>query len=624
MDATTAPIIDPSQLPTDVATLQTMIRDLLIQIDKKTAEYDRLKQHFDRTLRRFFGPKAERFKPNQPGLFDHLPDPEPFSVPPEPESPTPTPTKLEPPRRRCQPHGRRRIPLDWPREVRRSEPTEAEKLCPCCGIARIAIGVEASEQLEYVPSKMLAVRYERPKLACSACLNGKKPQNSGIAATDDVACDAPIIANEPPVVETAAAEAIEAEAEGSTQSNMSNEEPKPNAEPATSASPTPSPTPMSAATDPRRGDPSKYSPSELIYTVPMPPQPIAKGLAGPGLLAYVITSKYADHLPLHRMEAIIARMGVDISRSTMCDWMAQCADLLTPIYAWMLASVLESRCIHLDETRLPVQRPGKLKSGRLWVYSGDPEHPHICYDFRPDKSRAGPEEILRDYKGFVQADAANVFDQLYLPGDIVEVGCWAHTRRHFHDAMTTDAERAVQALARIQGFYAVERAAKEQIAAQELSGEAADAVFLQMRREKTVPLLQDFAAWIELERSRVLPKSPIGQAIAYAQKHWRALIRFTEHGFLEIDNNAAERSFRAVALGRRNYLFVGSDAGGETASVLYSLTQTCKLHKIDPFEYLRDVLTHYPVWMANNEPLETIARFTPHLWAKARRQQTPS
>lgn len=369
--------------------------------------------------------------------------------------------------------------------------------------------------------------------------------------------------------------------------------------------------PPSPPVDPRRGDPSQWTPSELIYTVPMPPMALPKSMAGPGLLAYIITSKYADHLPLHRLESIIARMGVNISRSTMCDWMADCATLLTPIYTWMLGQVLQSRCIHLDETRLPVQQPGQLKSGRLWVYAGDKYHPYICYDYRPDKSRAGPEEILKDYRGFIQADAANVFDQLYARDRIVEVGCWAHMRRHFRDALTSDAVRAAQALARIQGFYEVERKAKEEIAKQGLSGDAAEMLVLQMRQQRTTPLLNDFAAWIESERMKVLPKSPFGQAIAYAQRHWQALKRFTEQGFLQIDNNTAERSFRAVALGRRNYLFAGSDKGGQTASVLYSLTQTCKLHKRDPFEYLRDVLTNYPIWLANHEPPDGISRFAP-------------
>ncbi len=354
------------------------------------------------------------------------------------------------------------------------------------------------------------------------------------------------------------------------------------------------------------------TPSSLIVTATKPSQPIDKGLPGPGLLAHVITSKYADHLPLYRQEAMLARNGVELSRSTLADWMAASAELLTPLYKLMLAEALKSRVVQTDETRVPVLQPGlkQTKAGRLWVFVGDRDHPHTVYDYTPTKARDGPAAILKNFSGFLQADAANVFDGIYRPGAIVEVGCWAHARRYFHEARETDAARSAEALTRIRDFYRVEDEARDLITRQQLVGEAADAVRLQLRRERTKTKLVAFAAWLDDQAPRVLPKSPIGQAIAYARRQWTALQRFTEHGFLNIDNNASERALRAVAVGRKNWLFAGSDTGGRTAAVLYTMTQTCRRHGLDPFAYLQDVLTRLP-----NSMSDDLTPFLPHRWA---------
>jgi transposase len=255
-------------------------------------------------------------------------------------------------------------------------------------------------------------------------------------------------------------------------------------------------------------------------TAAKPAQPIDKGLPGPGLLAHVITSKYADHLPLHRQEAMLARQGVELSRSTLADWMAASADLLKPLYMLMLAEVLQSCVVQTDETRVPVLDPGRkqTKPGRLWVFVGDRDHPHTVYDYTATKARDGPAAILKDYRGFLQADAANVFDGIYRPGDIVEVGCWAHARRYFHEARDTDAARSAEALTRIRDFYRVEDDARDLITRQQLAGGEADAIRLQLRQQRTKGKLAEFAAWLDDQAPRVLPKSPIGQAIAYARR----------------------------------------------------------------------------------------------------------
>jgi transposase len=296
--------------------------------------------------------------------------------------------------------------------------------------------------------------------------------------------------------------------------------------------------------------------------------------------------------------------------------MAAAANLLKPLYMSMRAEVLQSRVVQTDETRVPVLDPKghQTKSGRLWVYVGDRDHPHTVYDYTPTKARDGPAAILKDYRGFLQADAANVFDGFYVPGGITEVGCWAHARRYFHEARDSDAARAAEALSRIRVFYAIEDEASDLIARQGLAGNDADALRLRLRQERTRAKLAEFAAWMADQAPRVLPKSPIGHAIAYAQRQWQALMRFTEQGFLNIDNNASERALRAVAIGRKNWLFAGSDKGGQTAAILYTMTQTCRRHGIDPFVYLQDVLTRLP-----NSPAADLTHVVPHRWAAAQR-----
>ena len=209
-------------------------------------------------------------------------------------------------------------------------------------------------------------------------------------------------------------------------------------------------------------------------------------------------------------------------------------------------------------------------------------------------------------------ESVQPFDGLYLPGSITEVGCWAHARRHFHEARDSDAARSAEAIARIRGFYAIEDDATKQIAQANLTGDAAEAVRLHLRQEKTVPQLADLAKWLDEQAKIVLPKGPLGQAIAYAQRQWPALLRFTEHGFLNIDNNASERALRAIAVGRKNWLFAGSDRGGHTAAILYTMTQTCKQHDIDPFVYLRDVFSRLP-----GLPVDRLTELLPVCWAQS-------
>jgi transposase len=322
---------------------------------------------------------------------------------------------------------------------------------------------------------------------------------------------------------------------------------------------------------------------------------IDKGLPGPGLLAQIAASKYADHLQLHRLERILGRHGIDLARSTMCGWMAHIAAMLRPVVERMADEVRRSRTIHTDATKMPYLDelvPGKTVSGQMWAYVGDRDHPFHVFDFCRDHSAAGIDAFLKDknYRGYLNADALNIYDHLFASGAIVEAGCWAHCRRNFYDCQGSAPLDAPLVLARIRQLYQVEDEAKKLIAAAKLSGVAADAVRRRLRQEKALPLVTALRQWLLEERPKVLPKSAMGQAIAYALRHWEALTRYLEYGFLAIDNNVAELALRHIAIGRKNWLFAGSHKGAETAAILFSVTSSCHLHEVDAFAYLRDLL----------------------------------
>lgn len=327
-----------------------------------------------------------------------------------------------------------------------------------------------------------------------------------------------------------------------------------------------------------------------IVTAARPLSPIEKGLAAPGLLAYVIVSKYGDHLPLHRLERILQRHGVEIARSTMCDWMAQCAALLRPLHDLMIQRVLASKVIHTDDTPVDVldRDRTQTRTGRFWVYLGDPHRPFTVFTYTPSRSRDGPREFLKNWSGYLQADAFGGYDGIYAGeagGQVTEVACWAHARRKFYEARSSDAAASTQALAYIRLLYDMEDQARELPAPQRQT----------LRQERAIPLLKEFGQWLHAQQATqggpLLPKSPMGQAITYALNQWPALNVYTTDGDLAIDNNISENALRRVAIGRKNWLFCGSDAGGHTAAVLFSLIATCQRREVEPLGYLRDTLT---------------------------------
>lgn len=328
---------------------------------------------------------------------------------------------------------------------------------------------------------------------------------------------------------------------------------------------------------------------EAIVQCPAPSRPIMGGLPGPGLLAHVLAAKYCDHLPLYRQSVIYAREGVRLERSTLADWVSASADLLAPLVQALSRYVKAGEKIHADDTPLPVLAPGRgrTRTGRLWVYVRDDRPaagtaaPAVWFAYSPDRRGAHPQEHLREFSGIVQADAFAGFDALYESGHRQEAACWAHVRRKFFDLVRAhDSPVAQEALARIGALYAVEAAVRG----------APPPVRHEARQMRSRPLLDDLHNWLTMQRQRVSRKSGLGEAIQYALNHWRALVRYAGDGRIEIDNNAAERALRAVAVGRKNYLFAGSDAGGHCAAAIYSLIGSARMNGLDPEAYLRDVL----------------------------------
>ena len=351
----------------------------------------------------------------------------------------------------------------------------------------------------------------------------------------------------------------------------------------------------------------KYACECTVKTAGKPSQPIEKSTAGASLLAQVIVAKQADHLPLYRQAKIFRRFGVELSVQTMCGWMGQCAGLLDPLYLCLKDFVLSSKVVGTDDTPVKVldRNLPQTRKGRIWPYTGDRDHPAVIYDYTPTRERAGPKEFLKDYRGHLQADAYVVYDSFFTDPDrgLVEVGCWAHARRHFHNALEKDLARMGGVIAMIAHLYGVEKIARQS----GLRGED-----LRLAREHGArPMLIKLHEYLLTIREQVLPKSESGQAIAYTLKNWTALTRYCGDGDLAIDNNATERSLRGFAIGRNNWTFFGSDNGGKTAAVLRSFVTSCELVKIDPFTWFRDVLGRIA-----DHPVKRLEELLPHRWAQ--------
>jgi len=592
--ATGLPPTDAEHLPDDVATLKGMVLELLASLHERDRNIEGMQHRIHLLLHRLYGPRGERFDPNQLLLFVEMVAGQDAAQ----EAPT-EPLAPSEPQRRCRPHGRRRLPENLSREPRHHELSETERLCPNCGKVRIDIGTDRSEQLDYRPASLFVIEHFVHKYVCPCC-NRR-----------------PALAQEQPAQQAQESEPMPL--------------PEPELQPTPPSVPEPAPRPADAEPERLCAGPPPVDSSErpqpqtqprqsldsgaVVIAAPKPAMPIAKGLPGPGLLAHLIVSKAVDHLPLNRLERIYERQGLFLHRSTLCDWMAACANLLRPLYDLMVGVVMQSRSLHTDDTTVKMQElvTHILSTARMWVYLGDAAHPYNVFDFTLNRKRDGPQQFLANYQGYLHADAFSGYDGLYLPDPrtaaarIIEVACNAHARRKFYEARSSDALHSHQALAYYRQLYELERQAKD----------FNDEQRLQMRQELSLPILEQFHQWLLAQRAEVLPKSPMGEAISYALNNWEALRRYTEAGFLAIDNNVAEREMKRIAIGRKNWLTIGSPRGGQTAAVLFSFTSTCQRLGVEPWAYLQDVLTRLPAM-----PSGQLGHLLPDHWQAAHLAKT--
>ena len=494
----------PDPLPARYDELREVAESLLaanrrqaVELKAKTFEIEALKFELARLKRWRFGASAERFHPDQLGLFEEDLETDLAAVATRQAlAEVALPGKA--PRHRPK---RQILPAHLPRIEHRHELDSCA--CGHCGHALTVIGEAISEQLDLIPAQFFVHRHIRPQYACRHC--------------------------------------------------------------------------------------------DTVTAVPMPPQVIDKGLPAPGLLAHILVSKYADHQPLYRQAVIYARQGVFIPRSTQAGWVGASEVLLEPLVERLRVHMLAETYLQADETRLPVLAPGtgKTRTGYLWVYRTGPWSPlqAVVFDYAEGRGQTWPKAFLAGFKGTLQIDGYAGYNAVLAWKDIVEAGCWAHVRRAFYDVFkATRSPVAAEALRRIRTLYEIEAELKD------LSPEARVA----QRQARSEPLLKDFRTWLDDSLLKLPPGSSLAKAIGYALGRWAALRAYLRDGRISIDSNPVERALRGVALGRRNDLFAGSAGGGRRAALVYSLIETCKLNGVDPFAYLKDVLTRLPTLKARD------------------------
>jgi transposase len=324
---------------------------------------------------------------------------------------------------------------------------------------------------------------------------------------------------------------------------------------------------------------------QQIETADKPESAIDKGLAGPGLLAYIVTSKFSDYLPLYRLEDIFERQGFEISRATQSVWCGDVADLVEPLYELMAERVRASHVVATDDTIMPMLSKEKVANARMWVYVGDDAHPYNVFDFTLNRGRDGPKYFLKDYRQVLLADAYGGYNGVVAGNEITRAGCWSHARRKIIEAEKVAPEIAREAVEMVRALYAVEKQASDFSIAERLD----------LRQKQSAPMLARLHEKLLLWKEQLLPKHPMAEAVNYALGQWDALSVFCSDGAVPIDNNVSEREMKRVVLNRKNSLFVGNARGGRTAAILASLTSTCRRHDVDPQLYLTQLLINLPV-----------------------------
>ncbi len=340
-----------------------------------------------------------------------------------------------------------------------------------------------------------------------------------------------------------------------------------------------------------------------VKTAPMVPQPLPKSQASPGLLAWVATSKYLDALPLYRQSKQLERIGVDIPRQTLAGWMVRCGqEVVQPLINLLRDWLLESTYIQMDETTVQVlKEPGKRPQSKSYLWcqrSADPEHPVILFDYDPSRSSEVPKRLLEGFGGYLQTDGYEGYNTVVRDNGLTRLYCFAHARRRFVDTLKAlglnakklpdkppdKARRALQGLGFIRTLYEIERRVRGRPPDERLS----------VRQAQSVPVLEGLRAWLDETRPKVLPSAPLGDALAYLDNHWEGLIRYCEDGRLEIDNNLCENAIRPFCVGRRNWLFSDTVHGAKASANLYSIIQTAKANRLEPYAYLRHIFTELP------------------------------
>ncbi len=349
---------------------------------------------------------------------------------------------------------------------------------------------------------------------------------------------------------------------------------------------------------------------DAVVRPPLPPAAIEKSMAGSDVLAAIVVSKYADHLPLYRQQQIYRREGVEIKRTTMCDWVGKCSFLLTPIVEQMTKEMLASSFIQSDDTTVKyLKPPGPAKRGYLWAYvSGDGD---VVYDFTTGRSREGPTAFLSGFQGTLQVDGYAGYNEIFSDSGIPHAACWAHVRRKFEKSLNTHPSESAVVMQKIQKLYAVEKELRE------MEPKPSHEEISKIRTRDSLPVIEDLREVLMDYREEILPQSSLGKAITYAFGQWEWLETYIHDGQVDIDNNSCERAMRRVAVGRKNWLFTGSDQGGTNAATLYSIIETCVRLGINPHEYLTDVLVR-----VGFHPQSKIAELTPRGWLAAKNNKT--
>ena len=532
------------QVPEDSASLRALVQQLLLERGHEKQRAQELKHHADEQQRRvdeqikqaaalqvellrvkleldryrkwYYGPRADWLQSDKDVAQMLLNFAEELDCKPVPADDLPAAAApAEELRRVKRRKGRRNLANfeNLPVSTHVYELSEAERACPCCGLARKEIGADESWQVEYLPGHFERIQHVRKKYACTSCeTNGENPS---------------------------------------------------------------------------------------IQAAKKPATAIDKGLAGPGLLAYIVTSKYSDYLPLYRLEDIFARQGFEISRATQSVWCGNVADLVEPLYQLMADRVRGSHVVATDDTIMPMQSKDKVANARMWVYVGDEAQPYNVFDFTMDRGRDGPKRFLKDYGQVLLADGYAGYNGVVVGNAITRAGCWAHMKRKIIDAEKSAPEIAREAVQRVRALYAVERQGKD----------ASIAERLKLRREQSAPLLAELQDRLLQWKQQLLPRHPMAEAIHYALGQWNELNVFCSDGAVPIDNNVSEREMKRVVLNRKNSLFVGNARGGRTAAILASLTSTCRRHDVDPQLYLTQLLINLPTL-----PISQLPQWLPDQW----------